>query len=443
MLNLEKHLKDSYIYRLNLDYKNLNSIAIAEKAVELSKEFRKTEYSFYTENKSSYLFNLNLKNLSREIYFYNKFLNKNESKINNNFDSIENELKNLGKTLIESEQKLYKNKRMVLQNLKESERISLFEEVDFNDLENFKDPGSSLKYFNNRNICNIKHNLLKLPIKKTVLVEYEFSQIDKNNSTPGVIKRDVSNLNDSNSSFQYIANTSKNIGSELCLKLRFSHKEKINELVFNDGSTYPIFIKKIENEKKEEISFKSIQRGIKEIINFEEAQSVKILYVYFVQNKAISYGNENESSLKDLINSSYLNEQVFLKKKIENKFMYEFTISNLDVYRNSYKLEGLFRYSKPIKATSLNDIKIKTNYYLDTDSVELEYYLEISNYENEFCYENGLKSNVSTVKYPATNYVYIHESDAIQEIKLIAILRSKVSNIYNSDFIKSIDIDIF
>ena len=442
MLNLQEHLKNSFIYRLNLDFKNLNSGIITEEAVKLSEVFNNEKYSFYSENKSSYVFNTNVKNLSREIYFYNEFLSKNESRIKNIFDGIDSELKNFAKTVIESEEKLYKNKRMVLQNLTESERISLFEESDFENLENFKDPEKA-KYFNNRNMCNTKHNLLKLPIKESVKVGYDFIQIDYNKSTNGVIKRDLNNLEEENSSFQYFAKRKSNKGAKLCLKLRFSHKEKINELVFNDGSLYPIFIEKIENENNEEVAFKSIQRGIKDIISFEEALSVKILYIYFIQNKSIEYGREENGVFKDLINNSYIKEKVFLEKSEASNFIYEFTLDRLEIFRNSYKKEGIFRYSKPIKVSNLNNINVRTNYHINNDNVNVDYYLEISSFENQFAYENKIKSNVTVVKYPIEGSFFSVGNNLIKEVKLIAILRGANSNIYNTDLIQSIHIDIF
>lgn len=442
MLNLQEHLKNSFIYRLNLDFKNLNPSIITEEAIRLSEIFNKESYNFYSENKSSYVFNTNIKNLSRELYFYNEFLLKNETRINNIFDGIDSELKNFAKTIIESEEKLYKNKRMVLQNLKESERISLFEESDFEDIENFKDPEKA-KYFNNRSMCNTKHSLLKLPIKESVKVEYDFIQIDFRKSTAGIIKRDLNNLEEENSSFQYFGKTKTNKGAKLCLKVRLSHKEKINELVFNDGSLYPIFIEKIEDENNQEIPFKSIQRGIKDIINFEEAKSVKILYIYFIQNKSIEYGKEEKGSFKELVNNSYIKEKVFLENEEASNFIYEFTLDKLDIFRNSYRKEGIFRYSKAIKSSNLNNIKVRTNYHLNNDNVNIDYYLEISSFENQFAYENKIKSNVAVLKYPIEDSYFTIGNTLIKEVKLIAILRGLNSNIYNTDLIQSIDIDIF
>ena len=103
----------------------------------------------------------------------------------------------------------------------------------------------------------------------------------------------------------------------------------------------------------------------------------------------------------------------------------------------------LYINSKAIKCSDLSNINIRTNYHLDNDSVNIDYYLEISNFENEFAYENKTTSNVAVVKYPIEPGFFNINTDPIQEIKLIAILRGVNSNIYNTDLIQSIDIDIF
>ena len=373
MLNIQQHLINSYIYRLNLDFKLTNPFVISERAVELANEYRYSSYSFYEgylESKSSSLFNLNIKNLSREIYFYNEFLNQSNTRLDITFNEINSEIKNLAKTLIESEELLYKNKRMVLNNIKYSERISLFEDSDFDDLNNFKDPKEgNYKYFNNRNMCNNKHSLLKLPLKESVEVVTELIQIDELKSTSGEIKRDLSNLDNVNSSFQYFAKTTENTGSELCLKLRFSTAERFNEIVFKDASLHSIFIKKIEDENLNEVEFKSIQRGIKDIVLFEELVEAKIVYIYFEQNKYIDYGNEQNSIYEEMISNSYLTEKLSSYRNPTKKYSYEFCIDELKVYRNSFKKEGIFRYNKVMKSNNLKDIKVKTNYFLKNESI--------------------------------------------------------------------------
>ena len=443
MLNLQEYLKNSFIYRLNLDYKNVDPFLIARRARDLSGNYDEITYAIYNnrtdESKSSYVFNLNIKNISREIYFYNDFLNNSTKEIDLIFGELKSEINNLSKTIIESEEKLFKNRRMVIQNIPKSERIALFEESDFEDFNNFKDPKNN-KYFDNRSLCNNRHNLLKLPLKQSVNVSYEFIEVDQNKSSKGIIKRSLNNLEQDNDSFQYLAKTKSNEGATLCLKLRFFHKELINEIVFKDTSLNPIFIDKIENEAGVILPFKSIQRGIKDIVHFETKQKVNILYIYFNQNKAIEYGVERNSLYREIIENSYINEKLFLHKDKEKKYMYEFSIDNIEVYRNSYKKEGIFRYSKTIKTNSLNKIEIKTNYYINSNTVDAEYYAEIKSYENEQSFTEGIVKKVQLLDLSSTNTI----SDAleIQEVRLILILRSNNNDIYVTDFIKSIDIDL-
>ena len=71
--------------------------------------------------------------------------------------------------------------------------------------------------------------------------------------------------------------------------------------------------------------------------------------------------------------------------------------------------------------------------------------MEVKRYENEFSYREGIVSSVlyKNIANLREGMISLNNNeDAIEEIKLILILRNNSNSLYNSSYIKSIDIDI-
>ena len=226
-----------------------------------------------------------------------------------------------------------------------------------------------------------------------------------------------------------------NNGAKLCYILDFDQKKKINQIEITDSSLTKCLVSRLFTigASEEDLSFKRVSRGTKDIILFEDVLETKRLYVEFTQNKYIDTAKK-AVSIKDKIISSTAN--IFEPKKSDptNYYIYEFNIDRIKPIYNIFKKVGLFRLAEEINLVNKTTLSVSlSGDFLNFTDIQLYLKYTVSKAE-------GFE-NTETYKKKIVDGTLKLDPNSIKG-QLILVMNSKSNYRKLSSYIKSISIEV-
>jgi hypothetical protein len=402
VFNLENNLREAAQYRLSLrnsseqtaKRRDLESLLLSKKNVFNRLRFFSPKVR---ERVVAEVTSFSFKNFSYFFYYCGQnqktFKNKGEifeKELNNFIEGIKREIVELSQTVKEANLEL-NSKYTKVKVYKSFLEKSFLEAYDYIDNKTERTVKKTERLVSNE-------GLLSLPVLYKNKVDLRSISILREETTSSDVPTEVTLNKDGKVDYLVLKLNNHTNGVKkktravkLGLSLKFGVIRKVNKIVVNFNSELPIdLIKsklkyKFENEYRE-LDCKLYKDGNADLVIYFDEISTSEIQIGFEQTKHfdnINVNKSNNSKLKKLINSSYLN-MTFLEVEDVSARVYDFGIDSIDVSQTVYRSFGLHREKDFLAVNKPLTMQMKVESIISSENCFVEKEAHIVLYGDSF-----------------------------------------------------------